>query len=385
MSEGGLGRTALVLHTPVISGPAASFATRLPLVAEPGSRVVYAPAAGPAADLFEPLAEVRVIDYDALAVPASPLRLPVVAARFVRQVARFRREFRVQRVDTVICATTYTPAAQIAARSLRLRTVVYCGEILRQSGERRALKRCFAGALIRLVSRAELVVCCSRLVERQFPARARTATVYPSIPVARLKALRSESPLAERDCAVVVVGSISESRGQDYAVWALAEIRAAVPAARLLIAGEPATGAADVAFRDSLAMLAEDLDVADAVEFLGHVGDVGSLYARARVVLNPARFDEPFGRVAYEALAAGCGVVLSDTGAARELLSDGETARIVPSGDKTAIAAAVIALLTDPQAASEMAQRADAVLEIVDAARTDAEFARAIASLDDSR
>ena len=37
----------------------------------------------------------------------------------------------------------------------------------------------------------------------------------------------------------------------------------------------------------------------------GHVEDVADVYAAADLVVNPARFNEPFGRVPFEAAVAG--------------------------------------------------------------------------------
>jgi glycosyltransferase involved in cell wall biosynthesis len=50
----------------------------------------------------------------------------------------------------------------------------------------------------------------------------------------------------------------------------------------------------------------------------------------------------------YDALAMGRPVVTADTPAARELLSDGRDALLVPAGDPAALAAAVAALADDP-------------------------------------
>ena len=63
----------------------------------------------------------------------------------------------------------------------------------------------------------------------------------------------------------------------------------------------------------------------DRVRFVGEVGGAAkqSLFARARGLLMPIRWDEPFGMVMVEALACGTPVIAFPEGAARELVSTG--------------------------------------------------------------
>lgn len=77
------------------------------------------------------------------------------------------------------------------------------------------------------------------------------------------------------------------------------------------------------------------------VRFVGEVsGSVKrSLFARARGLLMPIRWDEPFGMVMVEALACGTPVIAFPEGAARELVIDGTTGFLVK--DERAMAVAV--------------------------------------------
>lgn len=66
------------------------------------------------------------------------------------------------------------------------------------------------------------------------------------------------------------------------------------------------------------------------VEFIGEVGpeQKAELLSGAYAVIYPIAFEEPFGLVMAESLAAGVPVVALDRGSVREVLSDGETAII---------------------------------------------------------
>ena len=67
------------------------------------------------------------------------------------------------------------------------------------------------------------------------------------------------------------------------------------------------------------------------VRFVGEVGGSAkrSLFAGARGLLMPIRWDEPFGMVIVEALACGTPVIAFPEGAVRELVTDGKTGFLV--------------------------------------------------------
>ncbi len=79
----------------------------------------------------------------------------------------------------------------------------------------------------------------------------------------------------------------------------------------------------------------------DRIRFVGEVGGSAkrSLFARARGLLMPIRWNEPFGMVMVEALACGTPVIAFPEGAVCELVIDGKTGFLVD--DERAMAAAV--------------------------------------------
>src|SRR5262249_59378293 len=76
--------------------------------------------------------------------------------------------------------------------------------------------------------------------------------------------------------------------------------------------------------------------------------EVLALYAAADVVVVPSVIPDALSRVIVEAMSAGRAVVATAVGGTPELIRDGETGRLVPRGDPTALAAALVALLRDP-------------------------------------
>jgi glycosyltransferase involved in cell wall biosynthesis len=110
------------------------------------------------------------------------------------------------------------------------------------------------------------------------------------------------------------------------------------PAARLLIAGEgPA--------RAAIERLVVALGLTGKVQLAGAIGNPLSWMRRAGVFVLASRF-EGFGNVLVEALAAGTQVVSTDCPVGpREVLRDGALGQLVPVGDHSAMASAIIAAL----------------------------------------
>ena len=123
----------------------------------------------------------------------------------------------------------------------------------------------------------------------------------------------------------------------------------AFPDARLLIAGDPFPRPQDIAYRQYLVGLIAQLKLQRAVILAGYVDEIADVYAASDLVVNPARVNEAFGRVAFEAAVAGRPAVVTRVGAVPELLRDDESALIVAPEDSAAIAAAALRLLDDAE------------------------------------
>ncbi|HEX2702045.1 MAG TPA: glycosyltransferase family 4 protein [Solirubrobacteraceae bacterium] len=143
--------------------------------------------------------------------------------------------------------------------------------------------------------------------------------------------LRAWRPKEHKGDYVLWIGRMTEVKGPHRAI---AAARAAgVP---LILAGVIQPG--QQAFFDR--EIAPHID-GDRVRFVGEVGGAAkhSLFADARALLMPIRWEEPFGMVMVEALACGTPVIAFPEGAARELVVHGQTGFLVD--DEAAMAAAV--------------------------------------------
>jgi len=118
---------------------------------------------------------------------------------------------------------------------------------------------------------------------------------------------------------------------------------------RLVISG---AGPVDQA----LAARAVELKLEDRIDFVGwtlHQAMAG-LYRRARLVVMPSRWQEPFGLVGLEAQALARPVLAYDVGGIREWLQDGSTGLTVPAGNTLALAAGMNLLMREPEQATAL-------------------------------
>jgi glycosyltransferase involved in cell wall biosynthesis len=305
---------------------------------------VVAPGAGAALGLYDAIAATRALSYRPLSVPQTAPEMLRLMGGLAHETGVFVRHIRKTRPTAILVVTTLLPQVVLAARICRTPAIVYVGEIFEKgyvSGRRRRV----AGSMLArfLQSSATALVCCSETIARQFDADA-TADIPVIYPGVRAGVVPPDPPGPGPH--VAMLGNVTRARGQDVALRALARVRRNLPAAHLTLAGATMERPADLAFAVELRALAAELGVADAVDFAGFV-DPERLYADAHVVVNPARFNEPLGRVSLEALAAGRPVVSSRVGAVPEVLEDEKDALLVAPDDPDALAAAIERVWTD--------------------------------------
>jgi glycosyltransferase involved in cell wall biosynthesis len=139
-------------------------------------------------------------------------------------------------------------------------------------------------------------------------------------------------------------------KGLDVLLAAFPAVAEAAPRARLAVAGR------DGNQTPRLRAAAERSGHGGAIRFLGARGDVAELLCAADVFVVPSRW-EGFGSVLLEAMALEAPIVASDLPAVREVVGD-DAALLVPPDRPDALAAAVTAVLADPDGAARRAARA---------------------------
>ena len=142
---------------------------------------------------------------------------------------------------------------------------------------------------------------------------------------------------------LLALGRLHADKGFDVLIRTLARL----PGASLLIAGEGPE-------REALGRLAGELGVADRVFLLGWRADAGALLKAADLFVCSSR-SEPLGNVVLEAWSAGCPVIAANADGPGELIAEGSDGLLVPREDEARLAAAMFALLEDPERAAALA------------------------------
>jgi glycosyltransferase involved in cell wall biosynthesis len=103
--------------------------------------------------------------------------------------------------------------------------------------------------------------------------------------------------------------------------------------------------------------------IGDAVEWWGPRDDMPRVLAEASVVCLPSSYREGLPKILLEAAACGRPIVATDVPGCREIVVHGENGLLVPARDSGALAAAVKALLDDPDRRSILGTRGRCMTE----------------------
>jgi glycosyltransferase involved in cell wall biosynthesis len=143
----------------------------------------------------------------------------------------------------------------------------------------------------------------------------------------------------------ICTANLSAVKRHDRLLSAFALARAAVPEARLLLAGRDDSGG-------RVASLAKRLGVADAVELLGPRSDLPRLLPACDIGVLASE-TEGLPNSILEYMAAGLAVVSTDVGGVGEAVEAGVSALLVPPDDEAALGGAIAELLGDTGRAVE--------------------------------
>jgi len=189
---------------------------------------------------------------------------------------------------------------------------------------------------------------------RRVMTRSRTVTTVSSWLAAETRALVPEAhpivapmpikpdlfhPGGSREPArLLFVGKLNQQKGIEYLLRALAVMRSPVMVDVIVGVGSAP---------EDIGSLAQSLGVADRLHWLPLLqqATLAEYYRSCTALVMPA-VDEGLGLVAAEALLCETPVIAFASGGLTDLIRDGETGVLVPTGDVTALARAIDALLS---------------------------------------
>ncbi len=229
----------------------------------------------------------------------------------------------------------------LAARLVRVPVLIQAQEAVKSVAARRIFR--FHGAV------ANVVIIIARFQEAALGRRrrARVALIPVGIPVGTpAPPVRNGFGSPVQLC---LIGTVDRHKRQDLAVDTVAMLQDRGIATQLKLVGP----IADPDFAAEVRQRARRLGVSESVQMAGPTASVETVYHESDILLLPAGEVTPL--VLMEALAHETPTVAADMGAVSDIVVDGVTGVLVPSEDPTAMADAVVRLLSDPGYARRLA------------------------------
>ena len=271
---------------------------------------------------------------------------------------RARREMAA--TDVVHLHAPLAPAVPLAylakARGLPLVVNYHCDLKLPAGPVNRALETIARASQNYAVDRADVLINSTEDYARATPPLARHLDRFvpivppvpdPNDPVATREQLRARWKIPSGP-VILFVGRFAEEKGIHHLIAALPIVRAALPDAVLLLAGERTEIPGETVGERLAPLLA---DPTSGVVATGFVPDeeMSSLFALADVLVLPStNSTESFGQIQVEAMLSGLPVVASDLPGVREPIRRTGMGKIAPIGDPRGLAGQIVEVLRSP-------------------------------------
>jgi glycosyltransferase involved in cell wall biosynthesis len=270
----------------------------------------------------------------------SALGMSQLSARLASDTVALSRLIRQHDVALVHSNTSVVLGGASAARATGVPHVWHVREIYDRWGRLfRAHRRLLAGAAA--------LPCVSVAASLQFGRAEPVRVIHDGLAISPVRTQRSVARaklgLPHDRPVIAVVGRITDWKGQDLLVRALAAPELRERGAVGLLAGDVWPGADHR--REAVLALAAELDVADRLVLPGFIEPIADVYGAADVIAVPSTAPDPLPGSALEAAAAGCAVIAAAHGGLPEIITDGLTGLLVPPGDVEALVSGLTRLV----------------------------------------
>ena len=207
------------------------------------------------------------------------------------------------------------------------------------------------------------IVCCADAVRRALVgggwAKAdRCSVVYNGVPAAEFDvslrqrtSVRTRWGLTDGRLVIGTIAALEPHKGHRILLDGIPRVLARCPSAIFVWAGE---GSQAAELRTEVA--ARGLE--GAVRFLGLVDDVPAVLSALDLVVLPSTQREGFPLSLTEAAMAGCPAIASRLGGIPEIIENRRTGLLVPPGDATAMADAIVELLSSAELRKRLGEAA---------------------------
>jgi FkbM family methyltransferase len=219
-----------------------------------------------------------------------------------------------------------------------------------------------------IVSNSDIVITCSEAVKRVMldaKKRPNVHVVYSGIESSRINELAKEKIgrvySSESKLKLCFVGRVSQSKGQIYAIRALAELKKKGLSVELLLVGP-----ADTDYKNVISQEIQSLDLSEYIKILGYHENPFPFVEQSDAVLVCSD-NEAFGRVTTEAMTLGKVVIGSDKGGTAEIIHDGYSGLLFKSKNVKDLADKIEKIYKDSQLRKKLSENAQvSILKFMD-------------------
>lgn len=265
-------------------------------------------------------------------------------------------------IDLIHINTIVNFEAAVAARIAKKPCVWHIREILKDNPGLRT----FIGVsnIYKTVyALSDKIICISKAVKCKFLENIKydipkIEVVYNAVDIGKFTGVcgdtfRGEFGIRQDTFLAGVVGNIEERKGHTdllYAIKSIAQKNGRLKDLKFVIVGD-----GDPEYIAKLKQTVKELDINDYIIFTGFYKGIPAVMAALDLLILPS-WEEPFGRVVIEAMAAGKPVIGTNAGGVPEIIEDGKTGILIPSRDPRAMSEAMDKLLKDRKLAQWMGE-----------------------------
>jgi glycosyltransferase involved in cell wall biosynthesis len=285
--------------------------------------------------------------------PATVLRSTVATVPFVLRLA-----WRLNRLRPDVVHTTSLKADLLGTVAAKLAGVPVVWHVHDRIADE-YLPRPVVRAFRWLAARLPRAVVVNSHATGATVGRADAVVAYPGFAADQVRPGPVEDRIDPPTPVVGLIGRISPTKGQMELIEAVPSVLKEFPQARFRLIGAPLFG--EQGYADTVARRIGELGLAETVELTGSVDDVAAELDRMTVLVHASPVPEPFGQVVVEGMIRGVPVIATDSGGVPEILEGGRLGVLVPPGDPSALAAAIVTVLADDEGRARRAVEAHAV------------------------
>jgi glycosyltransferase involved in cell wall biosynthesis len=311
-------------------------------------------------DLGEPPERPSVRDATQYRILELPNYVTRNVSNLTRRVARLSKILRQRRIDVIDAHMSSAILYAAMARKFSAVRGVVATEYGLSTWDR-PVRRTLARAAFRQVDTlvTDSHMRCREMYEWLKNPALKTAVipngVYRPLTTETSASMRRKLDLPE-DPQIRIIGQVSRLlpfKGHRPLLEAAKIVLDRHPQAAFLLCGF----APDPAYRASLQKLADDLGIAPRVRIVSYPGTIGDVWAAIDIHVH-ASLIESLPVAIAEGMSLGKPAVVAAAGGIPELVDDGKTGLIVPTGQPVPLAEALIRVLKEPDLARQLGEAA---------------------------